>query len=329
MKNLCFFLGFSLIFTGVFQASIINVPGDQPTIQEGINAAQTSDTVLVADGTYYENINFHGKAITVASHFLMDADTNHINNTIVNGSQPSNPDSGSVVFFVSGEDTNSILCGFTITEGTGTVDNSDERAGGGIYCYSSGPRILFNKIQGNTVNHFALAFGGGIALFPRWGYCENDVFIEGVFNTVGAGDESYGGGIFISYSGFIQENIITYNSCTSENWTSFGGGILSESHPAYGFGVEIRDNTIAHNSCISTAVEGGYGGGIRIAYSGIRIENNEISFNEISGGTYCAGAGIDLIEFGGDTTFVENNIISFNTKTGGSCYGGGDLPPKK
>src|SRR5215471_2526966 len=45
----------------------INVPGDQATIQGAINAANNGDTVLVAPGTYTENINFNGKAITVTS----------------------------------------------------------------------------------------------------------------------------------------------------------------------------------------------------------------------------------------------------------------------
>ncbi len=44
----------------------IHVPADQATIQAAIAAAQPGDTVLVAPGTYLENLNF-GKAITVTS----------------------------------------------------------------------------------------------------------------------------------------------------------------------------------------------------------------------------------------------------------------------
>ena len=40
------------MFVPVTEATIINVPADQPAIQAGINAAQSGDTVLVAGGVY-------------------------------------------------------------------------------------------------------------------------------------------------------------------------------------------------------------------------------------------------------------------------------------
>ena len=45
----------------------IHVPADDPTIQSAIDAAKNGDTVLVSPGTYNENLDFKGKAITVTT----------------------------------------------------------------------------------------------------------------------------------------------------------------------------------------------------------------------------------------------------------------------
>lgn len=100
-------------------AMVRNVPAQYSTIQAGINAAVNGDTVLVADGHYYERINFLGKAITVASEYLFEKDSSHILNTIIDADTSilGVSDTGSVVRFVTGENSTSIIYGFTIQKG--------------------------------------------------------------------------------------------------------------------------------------------------------------------------------------------------------------------
>ena len=52
-------------------ATTINIPGDFSTIQAGIEASTDGDTVLVAQGTYIENLILE-KEIVLASHAIND-----------------------------------------------------------------------------------------------------------------------------------------------------------------------------------------------------------------------------------------------------------------
>jgi len=274
MKNL-FLLFFLFIFVTnpAYPQDTIYVPGDYSTIQAGIDAANVGNIVLVAEDTYYENINFKGKAITVASLFLIDGDSTHILNTIIDGSQPIYPDSASVVSFFSGEDTTSVLCGFTITGGTGTIGETITRAGGGIAIYLSGATICNNIIEFNSLDSIN-AFGGGIYV----GY--NNIVI-------------------------IKNNIIRNNSVTGD--TPLGGGIsLQYSGLTY-----IRSNHIIDNDAIGRAASGG-GIDLNVSLDELIIENNYIEGNTTTQTNIWGGGGIDLYSWGAPVT-VSNNLIVNNT----------------
>ena len=49
-----------LLLTSFSFATVINVPDDYSTIQEGIDASVNGDTVLVQPNTYYEIISLNG-----------------------------------------------------------------------------------------------------------------------------------------------------------------------------------------------------------------------------------------------------------------------------
>ena len=67
--------------------AVLNVPAEYSSIQDGIDEALDDDTVLVADGHYFERIDLLGKDIIVSSEILLDEDTSHITATIIDAGQ--------------------------------------------------------------------------------------------------------------------------------------------------------------------------------------------------------------------------------------------------
>jgi hypothetical protein len=118
-------------------SATIDIPSDYATIQEGINAATTGDTVLVQPGTYQEGINFHGRRITVASLYTTTEDTTYISSTVIDG----NSSVLHVVEFTAYETNASKLIGFTITGGCANGSETNDMRGGGIFVSGASPVI--------------------------------------------------------------------------------------------------------------------------------------------------------------------------------------------
>jgi hypothetical protein len=331
MKRLLL-LSCSLAIAAAMQAQIIHVPGDYPTIQQGINAAAPGDTVLVAEGTYYEQINFLGKKpLMLASEFLMDGDTNHIANTIINGSLPVNPDIGSVVTFESGEDTTSVVCGFTITGGTGTVEPSvNVRMGGGVHIKYSGGKLLNNYIQYNTVSYNGGARGGGlqtggpISEIP-WIVLRGNRIDHN--QAISINDYASGGGFICYYNLIMTDNQISNNEANGHMGCD-GAGV--EFMGAFGLiELNIRDNQIIHNEAVTDMGSTNYaalGGGMSIAFDCMgTIANNDFSFNNVEApdNYWSYGPGVFIEEITSNGFVFENNLIRSNIANTQNCLGGG------
>ena len=258
------------IFVLHLSATIINIPDDQPTIQQGINVAVDGDTVLVQPNTYFENINYYGKNITVASLYLTTQDTSYISQTIIDGNQIA-----SVVTFDSGEDSTTVLTGFLITNGNA---NS---FGGGISCTDSNPSLSNLSILNNSAY-----CGGGISCINSSPSLESMTIDNNMVIT-------YGGGIFCNvYSNPNLVNVVIMNNTNVIN----GGGIYcgNNSSPS------VTNTTISNNSAEE------HGGGIYCEWnSDLNLSNSILIDNyadEFGGGFYIFESNPQIVQ-----SIIESN----------------------
>ncbi|MCP4584013.1 MAG: hypothetical protein GY839_20570 [candidate division Zixibacteria bacterium] len=234
------------------------------SIQNGINISSDGDTVLVAAGVYYEHLDFLGKSILVTSEAGADS-------TIVERSL----EGVSLVTFESGEDSTSILSGFTFRESINApaiyisssgpiiydnllIDNINDGLGGSIQVVN----VLFPIINSNTFINNSSYRGGAIEIEVGDIIIAYNKFISNTSDT-------HGGAVFIKSSNesTVHHNAFYYNSCLA-----LGGALcLSECND-----IEIFNNTIAFNSNL----EPPHGAGISVWYSNTcNIYNNIISNN--------------------------------------------------
>ena len=268
------------------------VPGDYATIQQAIQASNDGDTVVVEPGTYGA-INFLGKNITVTSTDPEDPDI--VEATIINGGGV-----GSVVTFESGETSEAVLTGFTITGGYGTVVSEVGNYvfwGAGVFCNMSSPTIKGNiitdnigpiQIIGDNPEQWRLGYGVGIGCFGS---------STTIMNNIIKNNSGYAGAIFVAGDDKICNNLIYDNSAV------VGGGLILA-------GGQLINNTIVGNDTnASTQAGSGPGGNIYILYDNqfpqCRILNNIICNAPSGGGISGEGA-------------IDESVISFNNVWGNS-----------
>ncbi|MCF7813905.1 MAG: hypothetical protein K9N40_05475 [Candidatus Cloacimonetes bacterium] len=175
--------------------------GDFTSIQEGINASVNSDTVLVYPGTYFENLDFNGKNITLCSLELTTGDPQYITSTIIDGQQQA-----SCIRIHNGE-TEARIQGFTIQNGFGTLFWSED--GGGILLHDYSTAYVTNCV----LKHNISTLGG--ALYARHGF----FYVSGL--TITENYSGIGGALYMA-----DDSTITFdqnNRCNIYNNNSGKG----------------------------------------------------------------------------------------------------------
>lgn len=292
---------FVALWLGVFttlNATVIRVPSQYPTIQQGLNAAQSGDTVLVASDTYFENITWPGTdGIKLRSETGPAA-------TIIDGGN-----SGRVINFPNyGFSSNTGISGFTIQHGAAVQ-------GGGIYSFGS-IELMGNVIQFNTAEGSSTwVYGGGL-------FCDGSGSPAIEYNTfrgnICRGEYwNHGGAIYIDdgLSPLIIGNTIMQDSTIGGYW-NYGAGIYCDRNTS----PDIRHNVIHSN--VAYGGDRGYGAGIH-AYSDCAayILSNLIYNNTARSGIWNYGAGV-YVENG---AAVINNTIAGNSCVGGNSNQGGGI----
>jgi parallel beta-helix repeat protein len=308
--------------------TVINVPAEIASIQGAIDAALDGTEIVVADGTYVENINYQGKALYIHSE-------NGPGSTIIDGGANS-----SVVSFISGEDQSSVLIGFTLTNGKGSELFGGGSYGSGIVINDSSPTIIGCIITGNLdpVSGEAIYVGSfsnaeisdcivsnnatsGITLQFVSAVKINNCTVE---LNAGAGLWIYGltafdteindtsiinnqlGGVTL-----LEEASVRFNRCTiSGNFSPAGGGgvRIDNASPSPMYASTFTNCMITDNYSV------GPGGGVFAhsmsqsfvspAFINCTITNNH---SDIYGGGLAMGG------FGSFTMIITNSIIWGNT----------------
>lgn len=306
---------FVLMTAALCQAGVIRVPSQQPTIQAGLDAAGTGDTVLVATGTYPERITWPARdGIVLASEQGAES-------TVIDAGRAGRVITMNAMLYTSA----TVVRGFRIANGqqsgsaagvycTGApvflqnqiVDNLSLQAttGGGVYA-DGAPVFAFNLIARDSLrveDTAGFRYGGGV-------YCTSSgVFYQNVFADNAVTDSScsgfrYGGALYLAGgSPLVFCNLFLRNAARMKDGSGFayGGGICAENTIA----AYIANNTFVGNVCAAHVT---YGGAVYATIGAAVVKNNIAIFDSCLGSGGGGGFGGDSIDIVHDYNNVWQN----------------------
>ena len=282
----CLLAAATLAATTASWAAEVRVPQDYSTIQRAIDAAPAGARIVVARGTYYENLVID-KSITLVSRSGAAA-------TALDGGR-----SGPVIFARGTGEESIEISGFTIVNGVNVLTTKvpSAGAGGGIHVEA----LAAASISDNVIRDNVGCLGAGIsALNSTVDIERNQILNNQQDSSCNGGD---GGGIIVRGGG-PTPSLIAANLIGGHTVAGYGGGIKIQ-----GASTVIRDNVLRDNAANA-------GGAIAFdAASGI-VSNNMLIGNsaEVGGGLW-----LTPTDSANNLVVTANMLVANRASLGGSA----------
>jgi hypothetical protein len=234
-KAIGFTMVATLIIATIASATIINVPDQYSTIQLGLNAASPGDTVLVAPGTYYENIIWPDvDGVKLFGSGMVS--------TVIDGNSQASVIRFDTAYIISRA---TVVRGFTLTNGFAQPPWPQSQ-GGGICIFYASPTLEYLDITGNMADDF----GGGIYI---WGSASAPLIRYVVISNNAA--ISHGGVDCVAGSPVFDHVTVTQNNPGGMYFDTSGDPLLENCISAYNtyFGIRVEGDSFQ-----STSISIGY-----------------------------------------------------------------------
>lgn len=223
----------------------LHVPGDAATISAAVADASPGDTILVGPGTYHENLDFAGKAVTVRS----TAGPSH---TVIEGAT-----SAPTASFTHQEPPQAVLDGFTLLghpEQLSAAHPQPTELGGGVDIEGASPTI-----ENDVIGPAWAQAGSGVGIFGGAATLRHDTISGSV-----ATENSFSDGVGVAIGGVTQVSLIDNVISNNSTGLSIGGtvvqleGNLVTGNQYAALGATASDLTSVDDAFVRDDTRGGY-----------------------------------------------------------------------